>query len=43
MVIVSGFFVLGRLWVRYKGRTFGMDDYTIAASLVSKLLERVRS
>lgn len=37
MVIVAGFFVLGRLVVRYKSKLFGWDDYTIAFSLVSPL------
>ncbi len=34
MVIVAGFFVIGRLAARWTKMKFGMDDYTIALSLV---------
>lgn len=34
MVIGAGFFVIARLAVRFRSKTFGWDDYTIVFSLV---------
>jgi hypothetical protein len=34
MVIVAGFFVIGRLLLRWHKKLFGMDDYTIVGALV---------
>jgi hypothetical protein len=34
LVIVAGFFVLGRLAIRYHNRRLGTDDWVIFASLV---------
>jgi hypothetical protein len=34
MVIVAGLFVMGRLTVRYRAQSLGVDDYLITCSLV---------
>ncbi|KAI9862060.1 MAG: hypothetical protein M1830_006191, partial [Pleopsidium flavum] len=38
MVIVAGFFVIGRLAARWMKRKFGMDDYTIVLSLIEAVV-----
>ena len=38
LVIVSGFFVIGRVAFRLSRRAMGSDDHIIIAALVSKIL-----
>ncbi|RHZ52698.1 hypothetical protein CDV55_103566 [Aspergillus turcosus] len=38
LVIVAGFFVLGRLAIRYHNRRLGTDDWVIFASLIASVL-----